>query len=133
MFARVTPGSQHPANSTWGVLINGCVFASDGVGAPVGQLEGDPMSAEPTAMHCRPRQRRRLVLSVVVACVTAFSAEAVPAMAAPLPDGRGYEMVTPVDKNGIETGPGIGSVNGNAVNWESIGGCCGATSSAATL
>jgi hypothetical protein len=91
------------------------------------------MSADPTAMHRRPRQRRRLVLSFVVACVTAFSAEAVPAMAAPLPDGRGYEMVTPVDKNGIETGPGIGSVNGNAVNWESIGGCCGATSSAATL
>jgi hypothetical protein len=58
-----------------------------------------------------------------------------PALAAAtsLPDGRGYEMVTPLDKNDLEVGPGIGSTNGNAVNWEAIGGCCGASSAASTL
>ena len=52
---------------------------------------------------------------------------------AALPDGRAYEMVTPVDKNGLETGPGVPSVNGDKVNWEAPGGCCGATSAAFTL
>jgi hypothetical protein len=64
-------------------------------------------------------------------CVLAFVA--LPAAALALPDGRGYEQVTPLDKNGIDTGAGIPSINGNAVNWEAIGGCCGATSSAVTL
>ena len=42
-------------------------------------------------------------------------------------------MVTPLDKNGIEVGPGIGSTDGNAVNWQAIGGCCGSTSAASSL
>jgi hypothetical protein len=58
-----------------------------------------------------------------------------PALAAAqtLPDGRAYEMVTPLDKNGLEVGPGIGSTNGNAVDWQTIGGCCGSTSAASEL
>ena len=55
------------------------------------------------------------------------------AFAASLPDGRSYEKVTPLNKNGIEVGVGIGSIAGNAVNWEAIGGCCGATSAALNL
>lgn len=79
---------------------------------------------------------RRVVLLALAALSAGIGALAVPTsgVAAPvLPDGRGYEMVTPLDKNGIEVGPGIGSTNGNAVNWEAIGGCCGSTSAASTL
>ena len=72
-------------------------------------------------------------LALAVASICALGAAAVPAGALVLPDGRAYELVTPQDKNGIQVGPGFGSVNGNAVDWQSIGGCCGATSSAVTL
>ena len=75
------------------------------------------------------------LLSLAAACVAAF-AVALPAAALALPDGRGYEQVTPLDKNAQEVGPGITGTNssaGNAVNWEAIGGCCGATSAASTL
>ena len=73
---------------------------------------------------------RATVVALAAMCVLAFVA--LPAAALALPDGRGYEQVTPLDKNGIDTGAGIPSINGNAVNWEAIGGCCGATSSAVT-
>jgi hypothetical protein len=66
-------------------------------------------------------------------CLSILCFAAIPAVAAALPDGRGYEMVTPLDKNAQEVGAGIGSTSGNAVNWEAIGGCCGATSAASTL
>jgi hypothetical protein len=73
-------------------------------------------------------------LPALIAVAAALSVLAAPVAAhAALPDGRAYEMVTPVDKNGLETGPGVPSVNGNAVNWEAPGGCCGATSAAFTL
>ena len=67
-------------------------------------------------------------------CVVAFAA--LPAAALALPDGRGYELVTPLDKNAQEVGAAITGTDpsaGNAVNWEAIGGCCGATSAASTL
>jgi hypothetical protein len=66
-------------------------------------------------------------------CLSILCFAAIPAVAGALPDGRGYEMVTPLDKNAQEVGAGIGSTSGNAVNWEAIGGCCGATSAASTL
>lgn len=78
------------------------------------------------------RPGRGRVALLVLAVVAALGA-ALPAAALALPDGRGYEQVTPLDKNGIDTGAGIPSTNGNAANWEAIGGCCGATSSAVTL
>jgi hypothetical protein len=81
------------------------------------------------------RARVALVAFAVASCVAALGA-ALPAAALALPDGRGYEQVTPVDKNAQEVGPGIGGTDanaGNAVNWEAIGGCCGATSAASTL
>src|ERR1700748_3259393 len=79
------------------------------------------------------RPRGRFALLTLAAVCAAFVGVALPAAALALPDGRGYEQVTPVDKNGIDTGAGIPSTNGNAANWEAIGGCCGATSSAVTL
>lgn len=69
----------------------------------------------------------------MLVALAVLGALAIPAGAAALPDGRAYEQVTPPDKNGIDTGAGIPSDNGNAVDWEAIGGCCGATSSAVTL
>lgn len=58
---------------------------------------------------------------------------AAPSIALALPDGRGYEMVTPVDKNGNEVGPATPSTDGNSADWQAIGGCCGASSAASTL
>jgi hypothetical protein len=57
---------------------------------------------------------------------------AAPANAA-LPDGRAYEVVSPPDKNAVNPGSGIPSTDGSLVNWEAIGGCCGAPSAAVTL
>ena len=83
----------------------------------------------------RRARGRFALLSLAAVCVAALGA-ALPAAALALPDGRGYEQVTPLDKNAQEVGPGITGTNssaGNAVNWEAIGGCCGATSAASTL
>src|SRR5689334_4185263 len=80
------------------------------------------------------RRRFALLALVVASCVVALAA-ALPAAALALPDGRGYEQVTPLDKNAQEVGPGVAGTDshaGNAVNWEAIGGCCGATSAAST-
>ena len=107
------------------------------------------MSAERPVVQLCPVQTRRLtreigrsslrrararvaLLSLAAVCLAALGA-ALPAAALALPDGRGYEQVTPLDKNAQEVGAGIGSTSGSAVNWEAIGGCCGATSAASTL
>src|ERR1700727_3830120 len=85
------------------------------------------------------RGRHSCAYTRAVRCAIAASLTAalcvlgLPAYAAARPDGRGYEMVTPLDKNGIEVGPGSGSTDGNAVNWQAIGGCCGSTSAASSL
>jgi hypothetical protein len=82
------------------------------------------------------RARGRFPLLTLAAVCAAFVGVALPAAALALPDGRGYEQVTPVDKNAQEVGPGVAGTDsnaGNAVNWEAIGGCCGATSAASTL
>lgn len=82
------------------------------------------------------RARGRFALLTLSAVCAAFVGAALPAAALALPDGRGYEQVTPLDKNAQEVGPGVTGTDsnaGNAVNWEAIGGCCGATSAASTL
>jgi len=81
----------------------------------------------------RPARRRVALLALAAASCVAAMGATLPAAALALPDGRAYEQVTPVDKNGIDTGTAIPSTDGNAANWEAIGGCCGATSSAVTL
>ena len=65
---------------------------------------------------------RATVLTLAALCT--LWAMAGRARAVTLPNGRAYEQVTPVDKNGVDTGVGTPSTNGNAVNWEAIGGCC---------
>jgi hypothetical protein len=72
-----------------------------------------------------------LVIATALCACLALGVSA--ALAVSLPDGRGYEMVTPLDKNGLEVGTGIPAIDGHAVNWEAPGGCCGATSAAQTL
>ncbi len=68
-----------------------------------------------------------LLLLAVIGCVAAAPASAA------LPDGRAYEVVTPPDKNAVNPGSGLPSTDGSVVNWEAIGGCCGAPSAAVTL
>ena len=74
----------------------------------------------------------RAVVLVLAALCTLW-AMAGRARAVTLPNGRAYEQVTPVDKNGVDTGVGTPSTNGNAVNWEAIGGCCGASTASDEL
>ncbi len=57
-----------------------------------------------------------------------------------LPDGRAYELVTRYEENGrevglsgAEAGYGVPSVDGDAVDWQSLGGCCGAASAVSDL
>lgn len=56
-----------------------------------------------------------------------------------LPDNRVYELVTRYENgqesglNGVEAGYGVPSVDGDAFDWQGLGGCCGATSAADVL
>ena len=79
---------------------------------------------------CRSRGIAGSLLLALCACLVWGGAAAV---AATLPDGRAYELVTPLEKNGVEVGTGVPSIDGNAVDWQAPGGCCGATSAAQTL
>jgi hypothetical protein len=56
-----------------------------------------------------------------------------------LPDNRVYELVTSYEDgqesglNGVETGYGVPSPDGEGFDWQGTGGCCGATSAADEL
>ena len=69
-------------------------------------------------------------LFVILAAAAVACLAAAPASAVVLPDGRAYEVVTPTDKNAANLGDGLPSFDGSAVNWASIGACCGAPNSA---
>ena len=75
----------------------------------------------------------RATLVAVAALCACLAASASLALAATLPDNRSYELVTPLEKNGVEVGAGVPSTSGSAVNWEAPGGCCGASTAAQTL
>src|ERR1700756_2749142 len=103
---------------------------------PEGKGEsGDSMSAErPVVQPCLvqlrrltpesgrrplgPARRRVALLALAIASCIATIGATLPAAALALPDGRAYEQVTPVDKNGIDTGAAIPSTTGNSANWE---------------
>lgn len=72
---------------------------------------------------------RSSLLGLTLALLTASSASA-----QALPDSRAYELITRYAENGAEVGLGTadpvftaGATTGNAVDWESLGACCGAT------
>jgi hypothetical protein len=75
----------------------------------------------------------------MLAVAAGLVAEVAPA-AAGLPDRRAYELVTRYEENGrevglsgIEASYGVPSVSGDAVDWQSVGGCCGAAAAIANL
>jgi len=74
--------------------------------------------------------RATVVLLVALCMLWAIAARA---SAVTLPDGRAYEQVTPPAKNGVDPGYAASSTNGNLVDWEGIGGCCGASSASVEL
>jgi hypothetical protein len=78
-----------------------------------------------TTLGVRVKLALGLALTLGLVLVTALLP--VSATAFTLPDGRGYELVTPPEKNGVTTSLGTAAANGNAVDWESSGGCCGST------
>ncbi len=55
------------------------------------------------------------------------------ALASALPDNRVYELVTPVEKNGVRPGMAISTPDGSAVDWEAFGGFGAATTSTVNL
>jgi hypothetical protein len=92
-------------------------------------MERLPASIEGFAAANR---RFRSALLTLLAVAALASLAAAPASAA-LPDGRAYEVVTPVDKNAVNPGAGLPSLDGSVIDWEAIGACCGAPTSAVTL
>jgi hypothetical protein len=75
----------------------------------------------------------------IVAVVAVMGVVASAASAA-LPDHRAYELVSRYEENGhekglngLEGGYGVPSVDGESVDWEGLGACCGAASGAVNL
>ena len=83
-------------------------------------------------VHAGHGVARTLLLVVVVLCTCSASGVSL-ALGATLPDSRSYELVTPLEKNGVEVGAGVPSTSGDSVNWEAPGGCCGVSSAGQTL
>src|SRR6201991_2535845 len=74
---------------------------------------------------------RTLLCALAIAALACLAA--IPATALALPHGRGYEVVSPTQKNSVFPGSGVPSTDGSAINWEAICGCCGAPNAAVTL
>jgi hypothetical protein len=93
--------------------------------------------ADSTTTHSRSFDLFLGVLLVWVGAVALGGLLAPAAGAVTLPDHRVYELVTRYEKeghehdlNGVQAGYGYTSRDGNAIEWQAIGGCCGATSAA---
>lgn len=101
-----------------------------------------------TATTRAPRSRRAplmrirraaLPLGAVLLCIAAAAAPVSAADGRTLPDNRAYELVTRYEHdgrdeglNGVDTGFGIPSLTGEAIDWLGTGACCGASSAAET-
>jgi hypothetical protein len=70
---------------------------------------------------------------LVLAALCALWAMAGRAGAVTLPNGRAYEQVSPAAKNGVDPGFVAASSTGNLIDWEGIGGCCGASTASVEL
>jgi hypothetical protein len=92
------------------------------------QLEGEGLGETPPLKALSAR----LVLMALLAVAAVACLGAAPAMGA-LPDNRAYEVVSPTDKNAVQPGGGLPSIDGSVIDWEAIGACCGAPTSAVTL
>ncbi len=82
---------------------------------------------------------RRCLLALLLTVAWSTSLVSL-AHGATLPDGRAYELVTRYEEggrevglDGAEIGIGVPSVNGDAFDWESLSGCCGATTGSLEL
>jgi len=64
---------------------------------------------------------------LAVAALALLSAGAPAHAAATLPDERGYELITPPEKEGVTPGFMFGSTSGDVVDWLGLGGCCNTT------
>ena len=74
---------------------------------------------------------RRFVVSVIV--VTCGSLGVVGSAYAALPDSRGYELVSPVEKNGVSPYAAVPSLDGGTVDFQARGAFAGATSGSLNL
>ena len=74
---------------------------------------------------------RRFVVYVMV--VASGSLGVVGSAFAALPDGRGYELVSPVEKNGVSPYAAVPSLSGEAVEFQARGAFAGATSGSLNL
>ena len=80
-----------------------------------------------------PSEARSIKGLLALLAVAALACIAAAPASAALPDGRAYEVVTPPDKNSVQPGGGLPSLDGSVIDWEAIGACCGAPTSAVTL
>ncbi|HTR88589.1 MAG TPA: hypothetical protein VMG62_00595, partial [Solirubrobacteraceae bacterium] len=80
--------------------------------------------------------------AAVATCLAllAFGRSSSLALSTGLPDGRAYELVSRYTENGLEKGLdgelpnfALAATSGDAVDWEGVGGCCGAGSGAVNL
>ena len=77
------------------------------------------------------RLRRRLAVTAVLT-ICALSGLGARALAE-LPDNRGYEMISPVAKNGVSPYAAVPSLSGQVVNFQARGAFSGATSGSVNL
>jgi hypothetical protein len=66
-------------------------------------------------------------LALLVVAALALLSFGASAHAVTLPDERGYELITPPEKEGVTAGFMFGSTSGDVVDWLGLGGCCNTT------
>jgi hypothetical protein len=83
--------------------------------------------------RCLMCQRMCQVRILLATLAVTFAALPAWASGATLPDGRGYELVSPGSMNGVVSSVAYASPDGEVLDWTGLGGCCGATTGAEQL